>query len=351
MTAAVRSLLSTLGERLPVPDALTRAVIGGFVGRTDRLLKREGGAAADFAASMESWRIAVHTDAANKQHYEVPAALFEASLGKRLKYSSCLFPRPGMTLDEGEEAALAETCAHALLADGQEVLELGCGWGSLTLWMAAHYPASRITAVSNSASQRAFIEARAAERELTNVKVITADINEFDPERRFDRVVSVEMFEHVSNWRKLLGNIRNWLKPDGLLFTHFFAHRRSPYRFDEGDQSDWIAQHFFTGGIMPSEDLIRHFPDLFSVDEQWWWSGSHYARTACLWLENYDRNMDRIAPVLRATYGADWKLWQRRWRLFFLATEGLFGHAGGDVWGVAHCRLKPAAIANDGAAS
>lgn len=346
---SVDALLSSIGERLPVPDALTRAVIQGFVGKTNRRLAVAGEDAADFARAMTAQPIAVHTDAANRQHYEVPAALFVKTLGRRLKYSSCLFPRPGMTLDEGEVAALTETCAHAKLEDGQAVLELGCGWGSLTLWMAEHYPASTITAVSNSASQRAYIEAQAAIRGLGNVRIITADANVFEPDFRPDRIVSVEMFEHMSNWRALFTRLRGWLKPDGLLFAHFFAHRRSPYRFDEGDEADWIAQHFFTGGIMPSEALASQFPDLFAVDAQWWWSGSHYARTARLWLENYDRNRDAIVPVLKETYGRDWRLWLRRWRLFFLATEGLFGHAGGEVWGVVHVRLKPAAVANDGA--
>ncbi|MFC3711688.1 SAM-dependent methyltransferase [Sphingoaurantiacus capsulatus] len=338
------ALLSSIGERLPIPDFLTRAVIQSFVGRTNRKLAAEGADTAAFAAAMTEQPIAVHTDAANRQHYEVPAELFVQTLGARLKYSSCLFPRPDMTLDEGEVAALAETCVHAKLEDGQEVLELGCGWGSLTLWMAEQYPASRITAVSNSASQRAYIEARAAERGLANVRIITADANVFEPDFAPDRIVSVEMFEHMSNWRALFTRLRGWLKADGLLFAHFFAHRHSPYRFDEGDESDWIAQHFFTGGIMPSETLASHFPDLFTVDEQWWWPGSHYARTARLWLENYDRNIDRITPVLKSTYGKDWRLWLRRWRLFFLATEGLFGHEGGDAWGVVHVRLKPVPI-------
>ncbi|MDO9487286.1 MAG: cyclopropane-fatty-acyl-phospholipid synthase family protein, partial [Sphingomonadaceae bacterium] len=298
---SVDALLSSIGERLPVPDALTRAVIQGFVGKTNRRLAVAGEDAADFARAMTAQPIAVHTDAANRQHYEVPAALFVKTLGRRLKYSSCLFPRPGMTLDEGEVAALTETCAHAKLEDGQAVLELGCGWGSLTLWMAEHYPASTITAVSNSASQRAYIEAQAAIRGLGNVRIITADANVFEPDFRPDRIVSVEMFEHMSNWRALFTRLRGWLKPDGLLFAHFFAHRRSPYRFDEGDEADWIAQHFFTGGIMPSEALASQFPDLFAVDAQWWWSGSHYARTARLWLENYDRNRDAIVPVLKET--------------------------------------------------
>jgi cyclopropane-fatty-acyl-phospholipid synthase len=244
-------------------------------------------------------------------------------------------------LAQAEEAALARTAANALLADGQDILELGCGWGSLSLWMASHYPTARITAVSNSQSQRSFILGRAQERGLYNLQVITADMNNFAPEDRFDRVVSVEMFEHMANWRALLERVRSWLKPQGLLFFHVFTHRSAPYRFEQGDKEDWIAQHFFTGGIMPSHDLIHEFLDLFTVEESWRWSGTHYARTAEDWLANFDCNAGAIDKVLRQTYGADAALWRRRWRLFFLATAGLFGHANGSEWGVGHYRLKP----------
>ena len=206
------------------------------------------------------------------------------------------------------------------------------------------YPSSRITAVSNSDSQRAAIEARAQARGLTNLTVITADMNDFQPTGRFDRVVSVEMFEHMANWRELLGRIAGWLAPDGRLFLHVFTHRSRPYRFDVADQADWIAQHFFTGGMMPSHGLIRQFPDLFEVEADWRWSGTHYRRTAQDWLANYDRNAAALAPVLREAYGADAGLVERRWRLFFLATAGLFGHRGGEEWGVSHYRLKAAAL-------
>ena len=290
---------------------------------------------------MTDFPIAVHADAANAQHYEVPAAFFGLVLGPHRKYSSCLYA-PGDSLGEAEARALAETCVHADLADGQAVLELGCGWGSLSLWMAQHYPGSRITAVSNSASQRAYIEGQAADRGLTNLTVITCDMNDFSPEGRFDRVVSVEMFEHMSNWRGLLERVAGWLKPDGRLFIHVFTHRNRPYRFDHGDRNDWIAQHFFTGGIMPSHGLIRHFPDLFELEEEWRWNGEHYRRTAMDWLANFDRHSRQIDPILAEVYGADASMWKRRWRIFFLATAGLFGDSGGNVWGVSHYRLKKA---------
>jgi cyclopropane-fatty-acyl-phospholipid synthase len=328
-------------ERTPIPDAITRLGVGYLVARTRRQLDAENGPGdVGFAHEMGKRPIALNTDAANQQHYEVPAAFFDLILGPNRKYSSCLYDAGASNLAEAEERALAETVAHADLRDGQEILELGCGWGSLSLYMAELYPVARITAVSNSASQREFIEARAKERGLDNLRVITADMNDFATEARFDRVVSVEMFEHMSNWRALLTRIAGWMKPDGRLFLHVFTHRNRPYRFEVKDEADWIAQHFFTGGIMPSHGLIKQFPDLFEVETDWRWSGEHYRRTAMDWLANYDRNAAGIEPILRDVYGADWQLWKRRWRLFFLATAGLFGDRGGEVWGVSHYRLK-----------
>ena len=329
-------------ERAPIPDALTRLGVGFLVARARRKLDAESPASESlFARDMRDFPIAVHTDEANAQHYEVPAAFFDLVLGPHKKYSSCLY-EAGDSLADAEHRALAETCEHAGLKDGQSILELGCGWGSLSLWMAGHYPASRVTAVSNSASQRAFIEAQAAVRGLTNLAVVTCDMNDFAPQGRFDRVVSVEMFEHMANWRGLLERVAGWLAPGGRLFLHVFTHRNRPYRFDHADKADWIAQHFFTGGIMPSHGLIRHFPDLFELEAEWRWSGEHYRRTAEDWLANFDRNIARIEPILAQTYGADAGVWKRRWRLFFLATAGLFGDSGGAVWGVSHYRLKAA---------
>ncbi|WP_419252066.1 SAM-dependent methyltransferase [Caulobacter sp. ErkDOM-YI] len=329
-------------EDTPMPDMVSRAAIHFLVSDARRRLAgAPAGASASFARTMGEHPIAAHTDAANAQHYELPAAFFEVVLGPNLKYSSGLYPPGASTLAEGEAAALHETELHADLQDGQAVLELGCGWGSLSLWMAERFPGSKITSVSNSASQRAFIQARAAARGLSNLTVITADMNDFSTDQRFDRVVSVEMFEHMSNWQALLGRVNGWLKPDGLLFIHVFTHRNTPYRFDVNDPADWIAQYFFTGGVMPSHDLPRQFPDLFTVEQDWRWSGAHYARTAQQWLENFDASRAVIDPVLERVYGSDAAVWRRRWRLFFLATAGLFGHRGGEEWGVSHYRLRP----------
>jgi cyclopropane-fatty-acyl-phospholipid synthase len=329
-------------ERVTVPDVITQLGIGYLVARARRRLQvADAGADAAFAEDMRARPIAENTEDANAQHYEVPAEFFDLVLGPRRKYSSGFYDSSGVTLAAAEDTALALTCEHAGLADGQDILELGCGWGSLSLWMAERYPAARITAVSNSHSQRAAIEARAREKGVANLTVVTQDMNNFETAERFDRIVSVEMFEHMSNWPALLERVRSWLRPDGRLFIHIFTHRDTPYRFDMNDKEDWIAQHFFTGGIMPSHGLVRRFPELFAVEAEWRWSGEHYRRTALDWLENFDRNAPSIDRTLRGVYGSEVNLWKRRWRVFFLATAGLFGDSAGTVWGVSHYRLKP----------
>ncbi len=331
-------------EGAPVPDPLRRAAIEGLVTHARLQLGQAApDAEAAFAREMAARPIAEHAAAANRQHYELPAAFFQQVLGPQLKYSSSLYPPGVEDLAAAEEAALSETASHAALADGQDILELGCGWGSLTLWTARNFPGSKITAVSNSTSQGAHVRGQAQARGLTNVTVLTADMNTFSAPGQFDRVVSVEMFEHMANWRALLSQVRGWLKPDGRAFIHVFTHRTTPYRFELDDQSDWIGQHFFSGGVMPSHGLMAQFPDLFEVEAGWRWSGRHYERTALDWLTNFDRNDAAIRQVLKDVYGDTAPLWRRRWRLFFLATAGLFGHRGGEEWGVSHYRLKPAA--------
>jgi len=331
-------------EGAPIPDVMRRAAIDLLVANARRRLGAAGpDAETAFALEMAQRPIAEHAAAANDQHYELPAAFFEKVLGPQLKYSSCLYGRGVEDLAAAEENALSETAEHAGLADGQDILELGCGWGSLTLWMARTLPNARITAVSNSASQGEFIRGRAGALGLANITVITADMNVFEAPRQFDRVVSVEMFEHMANWRALLTRVRGWLKPEGRAFIHVFTHRTTPYRFDVEDEADWIAQHFFSGGVMPSHGLMAQFPDLFEVEADWRWSGRHYERTALHWLENFDRHDGALREVLAEVYGDAAPLWRRRWRLFFLATAGLFGHRDGQEWGVSHYRLKPTA--------
>ena len=331
-----------VGERLPIPDKIARAVIASFVGRTARkMCAAESDADRAFAEAMAAYPIAVNVDAANAQHYELPQEFFALVLGPQRKYSCCLYNNDADSLIEAEERALAATAEHAGLADGQRVLDLGCGWGALSLWMARRYRAANIVAVSNSHSQRAFIGNVARAAALSNLDVITAGMNGFVPSGRFDRVVSVEMFEHMANWRPLLWRMRDCLNPDGRMFMHVFSNAHAPYRFQADDRDEWIAQHYFSGGVMPSHDLIRQFGDCFAVEAHWRWNGRYYARTAADWLANFDRNAAAIRSILKKVYGRDAPLWQRRWRLFFLATIGLFGHADGNEWGVSHYRLSP----------
>ncbi|AYM05859.1 cyclopropane-fatty-acyl-phospholipid synthase family protein [Agrobacterium radiobacter] len=329
-------------ERAPLTDAVTLAGIDMLCVRTKRRLANiPDDAELAFAKDMATFPIASHTDEANRQHYEVPAEFFSLVLGAQRKYSCCYYPDATTTLDEAETVALSETVAHAGLRDGMDILELGCGWGSLSLYMAGRFPNARITSVSNSASQRDYIIGCARERGFSNLSVVTADMNDFTTGNRFDRVVSVEMFEHMSNWQMLFERVRSWLQPEGRFFLHVFNHRDRSYRFDHNNPADWIARHFFTGGIMPAFDLPHRFGKIFTVEQDWRWSGLHYRRTALDWLANFDREIDRVRPILKRVYGNDARLWERRWRLFFLATAGLFGHQGGEVWGVGHYLLMP----------
>jgi len=333
----------SVAERAPLPDIALKFGVSTLVSNARRKLAAEPvGVEALFAQRMVDHPVAANTEDANAQHYELPQEFFGLVLGPRRKYSSCFYGPGADTLAQAEDKALATTVEHAGLKDGQHILELGCGWGSLSLWMAETLPNARITSVSNSHSQRAYIESQAQARGLGNLRVITCDMNVFQPDGQFDRVVSVEMFEHMSNWRTLLERVRTWVKPDGRVFIHIFTHRSTPYRFDHNDDADWIGKYFFTGGIMPSHGLITHFPDLFEVEADWVWNGRHYELTALDWLTNFDRNAAEVSRVLKGVYGANAGVWYKRWRLFFLATAGLFGHSRGEEWGVSHYRLKPA---------
>jgi len=330
-------------ERGCMPDKLVRMGIR-------RLLKKRL-AAVDQGSSVANRKrldalieefsngpLALVPEKANEQHYEVPAELFVKTLGQRLKYSGCYWPEGVADLNQAEEAALAKSCEHAELVDGMDVLELGCGWGSLSLWMAEHYPNAKITSVSNSASQREFILRRAQERGVdANLNVITCDINDLQCQQKFDRVVSIEMFEHVRNHKELFRRIAGWLTDDGRLFAHIFCHRQWTYKFEDQGSSDWMSRYFFSGGIMPGNDLFLQYQDDLTFQRQWTWDGTHYQKTCEAWLRNMGKNRSQIMPLLEETYGEkDAVRWFNRWRMFYLACSELFGFREGQEWWVSH---------------
>ena len=329
-------MIDTLLEKNLLPDALIRFGIRRLLAQ--RLREEAGYDRARYLADLRTRPIAEETRAANEQHYEVPTRFYQYCLGKRLKYSGCLYPTGRETLDEAEELMLALYVERARIADGQEILELGCGWGSLSLYLAEKFPGARITGVSNSATQREHIEAEARRRGFTNLTILTRDMNAFDaPAGRYDRVVSVEMFEHMKNYQRLLANVARWLKPDGLLFVHIFTHSTLSYHFVARDASDWMSRYFFTGGQMPAHDLLMGFQDDLKLEQDWKVDGTHYQRTAEDWLRNMDAHRAEIMPILAQTYGPENAVkWWSYWRVFYLACAELWGYRGGREWLVSH---------------
>lgn len=294
----------------------------------------------DLIDRLAAGPIAIAAHAANEQHYEVPAPFFERVLGPRLKYSCCYWDADARDLAAAEEAMLDLTTSRASIEDGMRILDLGCGWGSFSLWAAERFPKARILAMSNSRLQRDFIQARAAAQRLGNVRVQTANINDFDPGEEFDVVVSIEMMEHVRNHRALFERIASWLAPGGSAFAHIFCHRSHAYTYEIDDTTDWMAKNFFTGGMMPSESLFHHYQDHLVLREQWRVDGKHYHKTCDAWLERLDRSRDSVLRILADGYGREGVRWFHRWRLFFIACSELFAYRGGTEWFVAHYRWE-----------
>ncbi len=338
------SLGIDLAERGYIPDSLTRMGIRRLL--RQRLDSDTGDPEHEreqlerFVTESKASPIALHTDKANEQHYEVPAGFYQLSLGKRLKYSSCLWTEGVTTLDQAEEVMLGLTCHRAELVDGQEILEIGCGWGSLTLWMAERYPNSRITAVSNSHSQREFIMGQAKARGFGNVEVITTNIADFDTPRRFDRVVSVECFEHLRNYQELFRRIAGWMKNDARMFVHIFTHARIGYPFEVEGDDNWLGRHFFTGGQMPADSQFLYFQDDLAIERHWRVNGTHYGRTARAWLDNLDRNRRAAIALFAKDRGErEAKIMVERWRIFFMSCEELWNFRRGTEWLVSHYRF------------
>ena len=332
----------TLAEQKLLPDFIIRLGIRNLL--KERLLdecandvERQNTRMQKLLENLRQSPIAIETDAANTQHYEVPAAFYRFALGKHLKYSSCYWEDVTKTLDEAEAFMLTLTTARADLQDGQRILELGCGWGSLTLWMAEHLPNCRVTAVSNSNSQREYVLQQAKLRNLTNIEVLTCDVNQLSLGRQFDRIVSVEMFEHIRNYDKLLAKVASWLKPGGKLFVHIFCHRYLAYPFETEGDDNWMGKYFFTGGLMPARDTLLHFQQHLHLQQQWDMSGIHYQKTAEAWLQNMDKHDHEIRELFALIYGEQQaRLWQQRWRIFFMSCAELFGYKQGNEWLVAH---------------
>lgn len=331
-----------LAEQGALPDVILRAAMRSMIAQRATELAGADSEMLDqrYALDIEGQPLALHTTAANTQHYEVPAEFFEHALGKRLKYSCGYWPHSKGDLDSAEEAALFMAEQRAQIEPGQQILELGCGWGSFSLWIAERFPTSSVVAVSNSHTQRKFIENLAKQRGLTNLEVITADINDFSSDRRFDRIVSIEMFEHLRNYHEMFRRASTWLRPGGKLFVHIFSHKTRSYAYETEGAGNWMARNFFTGGTMPSHALLPRCSGDLILDETWRVDGTHYARTAEAWLANTDQNREEILAVMEHDPTATAAVAVQRWRMFFLACAEFFAYDGGSEWGVSHYRFR-----------
>ena len=331
------SILLKLAEYGFFCDSIIRWGIRRLLSERLVAINKDSRTDGEWISLLEGGSLAVEAETANSQHYELPATYFQCVLGIHVKYSCGLWPDEETSLDESEAIMLQLTCERAELMNGQKILELGCGWGSLSLWMAAHYPKSEIIAVSNSHSQRAYIESKVEERGLKNLRIVTCDINDYNPKETFDRVVSIEMFEHVRNHRKLLNLISDWLVPEGKLFVHIFSHCKYTYLFDDKSDSDWMSRYFFSGGIMPSAELLNIASDKLEEEARWMINGKNYSRTLEAWLKKHDAEFARVNSTFKECYGPkEAKVWEQRWRIFYMACSELFSYNDGKEWPVMH---------------
>ena len=335
-------MISALLEKNILPDWLIRIGIRRLL--EQRLREEKKGNIYEQQAHLmelidflKSSPIAVNTHDANKQHYEIPAAFFKYVMGRHMKYSSGYWRNDSVSIDQSEEEMLELTADRAELEDGMNILELGCGWGSLSLFMATKYPNAKITGVSNSRTQKEYIDAETKKRGLKNLTIITADMNTFSIRKKFDRVVSVEMFEHMRNYEKLLEKVASFIVDGGKLFVHIFTHKTYAYLFDVKDETDWMSEYFFSGGMMPSDDLLLYFQNHIAIQKHWHVSGIHYSKTSEMWLRNMDAHESEIRSIFAGTYGEQYVTkWWSYWRIFFMSCAELWGYNGGKEWMVSH---------------
>ena len=339
---------AVLAELGALPDALVRfGIRRRLMGVLKNLDVKDGSLAESkvrFAAALRQGPTAIEQDRTNRQHYELPPEFFGSFLGYRRKYSCCYWHDGVGDLDAAEEAMLTMTASRAGIEPGQKILDLGCGWGSFSLWAAEKFPGIKIHSLSNSSAQIEHILSEASQRGLSNITAERGDVTVWSTEERYDRVVSIEMVEHIRDWGDLFAKISGWLEPEGKCFLHFFCHRDTPYLFQDQDPSDWMGYHFFAGGMMPSHDLPRYFQNGLHLEEYWPVNGRHYVRTLEAWLQKMDSNRDRIRPILKGAYGKDWRVWKNRWRIFLMACSELFGTDGGEEWFVSHYLLSKKAL-------
>lgn len=294
-----------------------------------------------FVHALREMPIAIKTDKPKAQHYELPTSFFKLVLGKNLKYSSCYFKDKSSTLEDAEEAMLQMYCERSQLKDGHSVLDVGCGWGSLSLYIAQNYKNCQVTGICNSTTQKDYIEEQCRDLQLNNVNIIVADISTFEMEAEYDRIISIEMFEHMKNYKDLLKKISGWMKQDSLLFVHHFCHKVFAYHFEDKNEDDWITRYFFEGGTMPSANLLLYFQDDVSIVDHWLVNGKHYSQTSEEWLKRMDKNIASIKPIMATTYGKDSAVkWTVYWRTFFIAVAELFGYNNGEEWMVCHLLFK-----------
>ena len=292
----------------------------------------------EIISALSKGVVAEKTSDANKQHYEVPPEYFYHVLGTNLKYSCSLFDNVNL-LDEAETSMLELYIERANIKDGHKILDLGCGWGSFSLYIAKKYPNTNITSVSNSSDQITYIKNEAQKRGLPNIKAYRMDVNSLELNTQFDRIISIEMFEHLRNYKLILSSLNNLLKPDGRLFIHIFCHKKLTYFYEMKNNFDWMTKYFFQGGIMPSKDIFEYFDDELEIINQWDINGNHYSKTCKAWLNNHYINRKKILDVFQKHYDKP-KIWFNRWRIFFLSCEAFFALNNGKEYFVSHYLLK-----------